>query len=412
MSDISTITIAGSTIDLADIEYAVVVEHGRNDVTDAPQPGSAQIVLMQTGDTSIIPAISQALTVDAYGVDRFTGVITDLDIVHETGPTAAPVTRVTILATGSLSRLGLLAVGSAGYLEETVADRVDGILTETGLPYIANTDPMMVLLPVDPGEGTAALSLLGSLCAETGATMADLPNGAILFESYTRRGYDYNPATWAYVPGTYDTLPAVDWDNVYTVADAAPTPVTLPGTGVVWEPIWRNNVMSVINSVSVSYGTASPQDVVTDSDPASITTHGLRAVVLPTTLSDPVDAATRAGNLITAQSEPRWDLQQIQVRVELLDATTRAQVLALVSGDRVYLTNLPQPAPSTEYLGIVEGWAETYTVEGHTLVLSLSDPRYSYAMAEWIAVDPALTWAGVKPTIQWYDVVLPTDLAA
>lgn len=408
---ITSITIAGTAIDLNDIEYQVQVEHGRNDVTDSPQPGSAQVILLQTGDTSIIPNISDTLTVDAYGVDRFTGIITDLDIVHETGPTQ-PVTRVTILATGNLARLGLLTVGTAGYLEETVASRVNEILTETGLPYVANTDPMMVLLPVAAGDGQPALSALSSLCAETGATMADLPSGAILFESYTRRGYDYNPATWAYVPGTYDTLPAVDWDNVYRIADAAPTPVTLPGTGVVWEPIWRNNVFTVVNSITVTYGNLTPQDALTDTDPASIATHGLRAVVLTTTLSDPVDASTRAGNLITAQSEPRWDLQQLQVRVDKLDPAVQAQVLALISGDRVYVTGLPQPAPSIDFLGIVEGWAETYTPDGHVLVLSLSDPRYSYAMAEWISVDTALTWAGVNAGIKWYDVVVPSDLAA
>ena len=407
---ISTITLAGSTLDLDAVEYQVVVDHGRNDVSDSPQASSAQIIYTQTGGT-IIGAISDILTIDAYGVERFTGAVTDMDIVHTADTGGNPFTRTTILAMGTLSQLGYITVGAAGYAEESLESRVDNILTETGLAYTANTDPMMILLAEDPNAIDAASSL-SALCLSTGATMADLPNGQILFESYSRRGYDYNPATWAYMPDTWADLSAITYDEAYTIGTAAPIPVTLPGNGVVWEPIWRNNVLTVVNDITVSYGDLAPQDTIQETDPTSIAVHGLRAAQLTTTLADPLDASTRAGNLITAQSVPRWDLQQIQVRVDLLEAVDQAAVLALVTGDRVLVEALPQPAPDTEYLGVVEGWSETYTPVGHTLVLSLSDPRYSYAMAEWVSVDPALAWSAASPSVQWYDVVLPDDLAA
>ena len=48
----------------------------------------------------------------------------------------------------------------------------------------------------------------------------------------------------------------------------------------------------------------------------------------------------------------------------------------------------------------------------HRLVLSLSDPRFSYQVAKWNEVDVALVWTGVDPTVQWYNVVVPSDLVA
>ena len=134
--------------------------------------------------------------------------------------------------------------------------------------------------------------------------------------------------------------------------------------------------------------------------------------MLTTQLSDPLDASDRAGAIITAQSEPRYDLQQIQIFVDLLTTPQRTAVLGLISGDRVQINSLPEPAPITQFLGIVEGWSEQYTDQGHVLTLSLSDPRYSYAMAQWISVDPTLIWGNVNASIQWYNVVLPDDLLA
>ena len=96
----------------------------------------------------------------------------------------------------------------------------------------------------------------------------------------------------------------------------------------------------------------------------------------------------------------------------MLSGTPLTNVLNLISGSRVEIENMPNPHPIEDYLGVVEGWSETYTPQMHVLTLSLSDPRYSYAVAQWGQVDPLLAWSGVDPVLQWYNVVLPGDLAA
>ena len=405
---ITRVQINGSTISLSGIEYAVAIYHGRNDVTSLPTPSSAAFT---TIGSTILGAIGDDLTIQAYSQDRFTGKITDITIEHLSTTDGTPFARIQYSAVGNLADLGLYQVGTAGYVLESLADRVDEIFAETGMTYTAMTDPYMVLNPVAANNGTSALQLLNDLGVQTGGTMYDTPTGDIVWESYTRRGYTYNPANWAALTAAWSAYPYT-YDTVVDAASSAPTPVTLPNNDVVWEPIWRNNNQTILNHVTVTYGATNPQSTVDYDDAVSQAAYGYRAYTLTTSLADGTDAYNRATNIITAQSVPRYDLSNIQVRVDLLNSTTRAQVLGLLMGSRVQLNGLPQPSPSTSYLGIVEGWGEQYVNGTHTLTLSLSDPRYSYAMATWGSVPVALHWSGVSPSIQWYNVVLPEDLAA
>jgi hypothetical protein len=98
--------------------------------------------------------------------------------------------------------------------------------------------------------------------------------------------------------------------------------------------------------------------------------------------------------------------------VDQLTVPERDQVLALVSGSSVIVNDLPEPAPFPQFLGIVEGWSETYTPGQHILTLSISDPRYSYQTVPWEDVDPAIQWEDVDPTLIWYNVVSSDDLLA
>lgn len=398
------ISINGSVLAI-DVEYSVTITHGRNDITSTPQPSDAQITLY--GFASIPAEIGDDLVIEAYGDPRFTGYITDLRLSYLVDGTA----RLLIQAVGNLARIGFSYVGAAGYAQQDLTDRVDSILTETGYTYTNNSIPLMSQLALDPLDGGySALDLLLALGTETGGTLADLPDGAILWESYARRGYGYNPATWAEVPDPYSAV-AYIWSDVYEATEATPHTVVLDKNTVVFAPEWSNSLQTVINSATIIYGN-SGQHAHTETEPDSITTYGLRAQTITTQLHDHQDAQDRAEDVIRSQAYPRYALQNISILVHMLSGTPLTNVLNLISGSRVEIENMPNPHPIEDYLGVVEGWSETYTPQMHILTLSLSDPRYSYAVAQWGQVDPLLAWSGVDPVLQWYNVVLPGDLAA
>lgn len=378
---VTAITLAGDTIALGDAEWSVQVSHGRNDIGSTPEPSSAQVTLLQTGDTSITGTVGDELVIAARGVTRFTGTVTDIDIAHLPGDT--PLTRVTLLAIGNLSRLVDFYAGADGYTAQDAQTRVETIMDTTGLSYDAsNVDPDLDLLAHPAEEGTV-LALLTALNESTGGTLADLPNGDILIESYTRRGY---------------------------VSGSAPTPFALPADGVLWEPVWKQTLETIRNKVILGYGASDPQATVTVEDSTSQVRYKVRYVVMGTTLATLADATARAGNVIAAQSRATWSLQQVSIMVDLLDTDDRAAALALVSGSRVSLTDLPEPAPDTTYLGVVEGWGDSMTPAGHVLTLSLSDPRFSNAMLLWSGIPSTVEWSEITTARVWADLVTADDL--
>jgi hypothetical protein len=92
--------------------------------------------------------------------------------------------------------------------------------------------------PLDALDGGySALDLLTALGTETGGTLCDLPDGAILWESYSRRGFGYNPATWLDID-VLDTWADINtiWADVYDRVDTAPATIELPAHAVTWSP--------------------------------------------------------------------------------------------------------------------------------------------------------------------------------
>jgi hypothetical protein len=414
-----TVLVNGVALDLANVEYRITVSHGRNDITSAPAPSDASMTLI--GFLTIPLEVSDVVEVEAYGVTRFTGRVTDTILTHDfnpNGPTLGPgataySARLDVTLIGNLSLLGLKFVGEAGYSRELLDDRVENILTDAGLTFANNSDPLMTqeaLAAVDGGY--SALDLLTALGTETGGTLCDLPDGAVLWESYSRRGFGYNPAHWYDIDpaATWPDLPYI-WADIYDRVDTAPLTVELPLAAVAWSPAWRNTAQTILNDVTVIYGSSGNQSK-TDSDPASITTHGRRAFTLTTKLHYAADAQSRASDIIRTQSEPRYAVQSVEVLMETISDPLRADLLNVISGSKVGIDLMPQPAPIDDYVGICEGWSETYTPGLHRLTLSLSDPRFSYQVVRWNEVSAVLTWAGVDPTVQWYNVVTAADLVA
>ena len=416
---IPTVLVNGVALDLEGVEYRITVSHGRNDITSAPAPSDATMTLL--GFLSIPVVISDVVEVEAYGVTRFTGRVTDTILTHDynpNGPTLGVgdtcyVARLDVTLIGNLSLLGLKYVGAAGYAIELLNDRVENILTDASVSYTNNSDPLMTqeaLAALDGGY--SALDLLTALGSQTGGTLCDLPDGAVLWESYSRRGYGYNPAHWDDIDplDTWADVPYI-WADVYDRVDTAPLTVELPHTSVAWSPVWRNTSQTILNDVTVIYGPTQTTSA-TDTDPASIITHGRRAFTLSTQLHESTDAQSRASDIIRTQSEPRYAVQSVEVLVETLTDPLRGSLLDVISGSKVGIDLLPQPAPIDDFVGVCEGWAETYTPGQHRLVLSLSDPRFSYQVVRWNEISAVLTWAGVDPTVQWYNVVIAADLVA
>ena len=402
-SPITHIIIGGTTLDLNDVEYQVSVTHGRNDIKSQPEASTAVVIIR--GSTGLDVNLSDVMDITAYGFSRFTGEVSDIQITHLSS--VPPVALTTITGIGNLSNLGGRITGSAGYASETVYARAEEILTDSGELYLNGGTSALELFAVSPGNAVPQTCLDGlqALAEWSGGTYFDTPSGYIAFESYGSRGLTAFAGTWAALPNPWPFYEQT-WGSFPTNFAG----IMLPGDGVIFTPSWNQNQVSIINDVTVSHG--QPPSYHQAEDASSIATYGRRALSVETGLKNASDAITRADAILLAQALPLWNLGNISILVDQLTSPDRDLILALISGSTVVVNDLPVPAPFSQFLGIVEGWSETYTPGQHIITLSISDPRYSYQTVTWAGVDPALQWGLVNPEVIWYNVVTADDLLA
>ena len=386
-------------IDLTDVEYDVQVQHGRSDIKSTPEASNASITIRGTTGTAI--NVGDEIRIGAYnGVCRFRGNVTDVQLEHISTEPATPVT--TILAIGFLQKLGYLTTGESAYAKESPRDRVDDVMTGTGLDYLNAADANLELSANnDPGINTV-LSYLQSLAEWSGGTYFDDCRGRIIFEDYGNRGIAGNSGIWENL-----TEP---WSFYTTAWSTFPTnnaAHSIPGSAIAWAPQWAKNLQSVINDIEVEYDNGSIYQL---EDTASITEFGRRKYDLVTELHGATDAQERAEQILTAQAQPLWNLGQVTVLMHRLTTEQRDDTMTLLNGSRVIVDDLPAGSPYTQFQGIVEGWSERYTPGQHLLTLSMSDPRASYQTCTWADVDASLIWGDVNATLAWYNAVNADDL--
>jgi len=402
-SPISHIIIGGVTLDLDDVEYQVSVTHGRNDIKSQPEASTAVIVIR--GSAGLDVNLSDVMDINAWDTTRFTGEVSDIQITHLSSVPAVALTTIT--AIGNLSNLGSRITGASGYASETVYARAEEILTDSGETYLNGGTSSLELYAISAGNAQPQTCLDGlqALAEWSGGTYFDTPNGYIVFESYGSRGATAFAGAWSALINP--------WDEYQQTWDSFPTSYAgtmLPGDGVVFTPSWNKNQVSIINDATVSHGSNPSYHQATDA--TSIATYGRRALTLETGLKANADAITRANEILLAQAYPLWNLGNISILVDELTEPDRNLVLNLISGSAVVVNDLPEPAPFSQFLGIVEGWSETYTPGQHILTLSISDPRYSYQTATWGEVSATLQWGNVNTEVIWYNVVTTDDLLA
>jgi hypothetical protein len=400
---ISDILLNDVALNLATIEYQVQIQHGRSDVTSNPQPSNAQIIIRGTVGVDI--EISDELVIKAYGFHRFTGQVSDVNITHLSAD--PPVAVSTITAIGELSRVGFTEVGASGYIQQTVSQRVEEVLTTVGLPFLNGADTATVLHAITGADinPTDALSELSQLAERNGGTYFDDPFGRIVFESYGNRGDTTFAGAWSSQPGTWADA-TTDW-NSYPVNMSS---TLIPDDTIIFTPTWSKTRQTLINSVTVLGHNETHETTQTDS--ASIAAYGLREYRLQTDIKNAADVIERAGNIITAQANPLWNLGSISIMVQNLAEPARDKIMNLVSGMEVSILNLPQPAPELQFAGIVEGWGEVYTPGEHILTLSISDPRFSFETITWGEVYTDIQWADVFDTARWFEIVSNGSLSA
>lgn len=352
------------------------------------------------GDTSFRPCVSMEVTGATTGVSvqiddvsiqtltdasaweavrpRFVGQVTDVaaapGVAGVTGPAL-----VSVVAAGSLARLGRLVVGDTPWPAERDGARAARILA------LAAANAGVTVGPVDVGtvdvlgrdvDAQPALELLTELAGQAGSLLVQRRDGTLEWHDANHRR------------GTPAVLAGLAAANILTGSR------------------WEQTLAGAVNDLTVGYGTGDPQATVRVQDAPSVAAYGRLAGSTGTALATLTDATVRAGDVVGRRSRPRWRVDGLTV--ELLRTVSPSQAASLAGaevGSLLTLTGLPETGPFSAARMFVEGWSEEIAPDGWTLALDVTEYGLTGPSPRWVDVPATVKWSGVPASTTWLAAV-------
>jgi hypothetical protein len=163
----------------------------------------------------------------------------------------------------------------------------------------------------------------------------------------------------------------------------------------------------VRNSITIAYGSAGNQSV-TDEDAQSIILYGQLASTIDTTLRNQNDAENQAEFYLELRAYPEFGLKQITFPMASpeIDNNDRNALLGIFMGMPINLQNLPSNMTNGEFLGFVEGWTWTASLNRLDLTMNLSSLQFSLQAFRWSSVPDTESWNTLSPTLDWANATI------
>lgn len=356
----------------------VTVRYGRDRIDDPVDASSCTFQLLATNAALPTVSLRDVVKVTVDGVTVFRGKVTDrsIDVPYiETGRVG---TVTTVIATGALSELGRIRVGGSSYPSELDGARVSRILLEAA-PQAPALDTI-----TDPIDLYAySFDYWASAGTETidPGTVTLITRAAATAKALDAVG---EASSSAGSPGLYETP-----DGRYGYADARrrsknTTAFTLDAAVIGAQLTYASRIGTILNTATVSYGTASPQATYTETDAGSVAVDGIIAKSYTTSLANLTDAQDLAKRIVRTRTADWLNLEQITVRLDdpALPAGTKTALTGLTFGTPLTLTNLDSRLGlGTTWQGFVEGWTLTARQGREAITLAVSARIYSLLLA-------------------------------
>ncbi len=403
------VKVNGSTVTSATLS-GLTISSGRTDIYSQPLAGYCNLTLIETAEAAVGFEINDAVTIEvqdtsANYVNLFGGFITDLGITVQTSGSTATSQQIKIVAVGALARLNR-AVYVGNFAHQFDGDRIEELLSgvlfdqwnevpaaETWNGYDATTTWAEAensgLGEIDtPGDYELhSENDLDDTVYSLASRFATSGLGYLYEDSQGRIGYaDSTHRSQYLVANGY-----VDLDGNHAIGPALSI---LKRAG------------DVRNSITISYGTSGAE--VTDDDAASISDYGLLASTISTTLRNQGDAEAQALFYLTIRAQPQFALKQITFPLASseIDNADRDNLLDVFMGMPISVNNLPSNMVNGTFLGFVEGWTWTASLNQLNLTMTVSPLEFSLQAFRWNSVPETEYWASIDPTLDWANATI------
>jgi hypothetical protein len=400
-SPVYRVKVNGSTVTGATLS-GLTITSGRTDIYSQPVAGYCNLTLIETAEASVPFEVNDAVTIEvqdssATYVNLFGGFITDLGITVEYSGSTALSQQIRIVAVGALARLNR-AVYVGNFNHQFDGDRIEELAitvlfnqwnevpaAETWNGYDATTQWQDA-----ENSGLGEIDTPGDYELHSENNLNDTVYNLASSFATSGLGYLYEDAQGriGYADSTHRAEYLVS--DGYLNLDA--NDAIGPGLSIV------KRAGDVRNAITIAYGSQGTQSV-TDTDSSSIEQYGQLAATISTTLRNQGDAEDQAEFYLTIRAQPQFALRQITFPLassEIPDAE-RDDLLNVFMGLAISVDNLPTNMVNGTFLGFVEGWTWTASLNQLNLTMNVSPLEFSLQAFRWTSLPNNLYLARCQP---------------
>jgi hypothetical protein len=397
-TDVTGISLVGFTI-----------QSGRRDINAFTEPSYCNLTLINTDNTYYPFSVNTSITIEVQNsnatyVPLFGGRISDISTEVNSAGSTAVVTRINIIALGSLFRLQR-ALFDGNLTEALDGGQISQLLTDLLLNNWNEVSPSQTWANYDP--------------VITWANAEDVGLGTIDAGSYTMVS---RQITDSYISGVANSIVQSAGGYLYEdangnigYADASHRQDYLVANG--YTDLDANHAIAsgissvarqgdIVNKVTIDYGNNFNNSYTAQST-GSQATYGLYAEQINSYIKGATDAQNFADRVIALRAFPRERFQSITFPVHSteIDDNDRDALLNVFMGLPIRLNNLPPNISLGQFEGFVEGWTWRSTVNGLFITLTASPTAYNAVAQQWAQVNGAETWNSILNTLEWQDAI-------
>ena len=404
------VKVNGSIVTSATLS-GLTISSGREDIYQQPTAGYCNLTLIETSTAQVGYEINDAVTVEVQNsvgtyVNLFGGFITDLGITVQTSGSTATTQRIQITAVGALARLNR-AVYVGNFAHQFDGDRILELLgtvlfdqwnevpaAETWNGYDATTQWQNA-----ENNGLGEIDTPGDYELHSESSLNDTVYNLASRFATSGLGYLYEDSQGliGYADSTHRAEYLVS--DGYLNLDG--NDAIGPGLSIV------KKAGDVRNSITIDYGSAGNQNT-TDTDPDSIQQYGQLASTISTTLRNQGDAENQAEFYLSIRSQPQFALRQITFPLASpeIPNSERDDLLNVFMGLAISVDNLPSNMVNSTFLGFVEGWTWSASLNQLNLTMNVSPLEFSLQAFRWNSLPNNLIWNDVSPTLDWQNATI------
>ena len=409
-SPVYRVKVNGSTVTGATLS-GLTITSGRTDIYSQPVAGYCNLTLIETAEASVPFEVNDAVTIEvqdssATYVNLFGGFITDLGITVEYSGSTALSQQIRIVAVGALARLNR-AVYLGNFNHQFDGDRIEQLLSTVlfdqwnQVPAAETWNGYDAITQWQDAEnsGLGEIDTPGDYELHSENNLNDTVYNLASRFATSGLGYLYEDAQGriGYADSTHRAEYLVS--DGYLNLDA--NDAIGPGLSIV------KRAGDVRNAITIAYGSQGTQSF-TDTDSSSIEQYGQLAATISTTLRNQGDAEDQAEFYLTIRAQPQFALRQITFPLassEIPDAE-RDDLLNLFMGLAISVDNLPTNMVNGTFLGFVEGWTWTASLNQLNLTMNVSPLEFSLQAFRWNSLPNNLYWQDVSPTLDWQNATI------